>query len=68
MVAKHLVRLADRFCDGKLAVALTSISADSKADIVSSYLCALCSKLLATIECSCKMSKKFLNKCEIQVH
>jgi hypothetical protein len=34
MAAKHLVRLADRFRDAKLAVALTSKSADSKADIV----------------------------------
>jgi hypothetical protein len=36
MSAKHLARLADRFCDAKLAVALTSKSAGSKADIVSS--------------------------------
>jgi hypothetical protein len=36
MAAKYLARLADRFCDAELAVPLTSISADSKADIVSS--------------------------------
>jgi hypothetical protein len=31
---KELARLADRFWDAKLSVALTSISADSKADIL----------------------------------
>jgi hypothetical protein len=34
MAAKQFVRLADRFWDAKLAVALTSISADSNADIL----------------------------------